>query len=223
MRREALRERASQRAEQRRAQQRQRRSHADARSSAASAELRDARPIVASRSAAHPARRPRRARPGLHPRDAAAASGCSRASTSAPRCAGSKHPRGGAGAAGGQPLGRQRTPDTTVFTLAFNTYFGVERRFFQLAHNLVLAMPGLGYLRKYGTVAASPENATRRCARAPPLLVYPGGDYEVHRPTWESATRSTSTAARASSGSRSRRTCRSCPSWRSAARRRRCS
>ena len=77
--------------------------------------------------------------------------------------------------------------DTFVFTLAFNTYFGVERRFYQLAHNLVLAMPGIGYLRKYGTVAASPENAHKALDSGAALLVYPGGDYEVHRPSWESS------------------------------------
>src|SRR5947208_62264 len=43
----------------------------------------------------------------------------------------------------GNHSGGNLTPDTLVFTLAFNTYFGVERRFVQLAHNLVLAMPGL--------------------------------------------------------------------------------
>jgi 1-acyl-sn-glycerol-3-phosphate acyltransferase len=77
--------------------------------------------------------------------------------------------------------------DTFVFTLAFNTFFGVERRFYQLAHNLVLAMPGIGYLRKYGTVAASPENAEKALDSGAALLVYPGGDYEVHRPSWDSA------------------------------------
>jgi 1-acyl-sn-glycerol-3-phosphate acyltransferase len=77
--------------------------------------------------------------------------------------------------------------DTFVFTLAFNTYFGVERRFYQLAHNLVLAMPGIGYLRKYGTVAASPDNAEKALDSGAALLVYPGGDYEVHRPSWESS------------------------------------
>ena len=86
----------------------------------------------------------------------------------------------------GNHSGGNVTPDTTVFTLAFNTYFGVERRFFQLAHNLVLAMPGLGFLRKYGTVAASPENADKALSSGAALLVYPGGDYEVHRPSWES-------------------------------------
>lgn len=87
----------------------------------------------------------------------------------------------------GNHSGGNVTPDTHVFTLAFSTYFGVERRFFQLAHNLVLAMPGLGSLRKYGTVAASPGNAEKALDTGAALLVYPGGDYEVHRPTWESA------------------------------------
>ena len=87
----------------------------------------------------------------------------------------------------GNHSGGNLTPDTHVFTLAFSTYFGVERRFFQLAHNLVLAMPGLGSLRKYGTVAASPQNAEQALDTGAALLVYPGGDYEVHRPTWDSA------------------------------------
>jgi 1-acyl-sn-glycerol-3-phosphate acyltransferase len=87
----------------------------------------------------------------------------------------------------GNHSGGNVTPDTLVFTLAFNTYFGVERRFFQLAHNLVLTMPGLGYLRRYGTVAASPENADKALSSGAALLVYPGGDYEVHRPSWDSA------------------------------------
>jgi 1-acyl-sn-glycerol-3-phosphate acyltransferase len=86
----------------------------------------------------------------------------------------------------GNHSGGNLTPDTHVFTLAFSTYFGVERRFHQLAHNLVLSMPGLGMLRKYGTVAATPENAQRALDVGAALLVYPGGDYEVHRPTWDS-------------------------------------
>ena len=87
----------------------------------------------------------------------------------------------------GNHSGGNLTPDTHVFTLAFSTYFGVERRFHQLAHNLVLSMPGLGMLRKYGTVAATPENAQRALDVGGALLVYPGGDYEVHRPSWDSA------------------------------------
>jgi 1-acyl-sn-glycerol-3-phosphate acyltransferase len=85
----------------------------------------------------------------------------------------------------GNHSGGNLTPDTTVFTLAFTTYFGVERKFYQLAHNLVLAMPMLSFLRKYGTVAAGRDNAREALQTGAAVLVYPGGDYEVHRPSWE--------------------------------------
>jgi 1-acyl-sn-glycerol-3-phosphate acyltransferase len=85
----------------------------------------------------------------------------------------------------GNHSGGNMIPDTLLFTLAFSTFFGVERRFYQLAHNLVLALPGLGSLRKFGTVAASPSNAHEALETGAALLVYPGGDYEVHRPTWQ--------------------------------------
>jgi 1-acyl-sn-glycerol-3-phosphate acyltransferase len=84
----------------------------------------------------------------------------------------------------GNHSGGNMTPDTILFTLAFSTFFGVERRFYQLAHNLVLAMPWLAPLRKFGTVAASPANASEALDSGAALLVYPGGDYEVHRPSW---------------------------------------
>jgi 1-acyl-sn-glycerol-3-phosphate acyltransferase len=87
----------------------------------------------------------------------------------------------------GNHSGGNLTPDTTVLTLAFHAYFGVERPFYQLAHNLVLSMPGLSFLRKFGTVAASPANAEKALRSGAALLVYPGGDHEVHRPTWHSS------------------------------------
>jgi 1-acyl-sn-glycerol-3-phosphate acyltransferase len=83
----------------------------------------------------------------------------------------------------GNHSGGNMTPDTLVFTLAFTSYFGVERRFHQLAHNLVLLTPGVGVLRRFGTIAASPRNAHEVLSSGAVLLVYPGGDYEVHRPT----------------------------------------
>lgn len=85
----------------------------------------------------------------------------------------------------GNHSGGNMTPDTGVFILAFSTYFGVERRFHQLGHNLVLSFPGLGFLRRFGTVAASPSNAEQALRSGAALLVYPGGDHEVHRPSWE--------------------------------------
>jgi 1-acyl-sn-glycerol-3-phosphate acyltransferase len=76
--------------------------------------------------------------------------------------------------------------DTFVFTLAFSAYFGADRPFYQLAHNLVMAWPGLGFLRRYGTVAATHVNAARALDAGAAVLVYPGGDYETHRPSWQS-------------------------------------
>jgi 1-acyl-sn-glycerol-3-phosphate acyltransferase len=87
----------------------------------------------------------------------------------------------------GNHSGGNMTPDTLLLSLAFSAYFGVERAFYQLAHNLVLSAPGLGMLRKFGTVAASPANAGKALESGAALLVYPGGDYEVHRPSWESS------------------------------------
>src|SRR5438477_3059833 len=84
----------------------------------------------------------------------------------------------------GNHSGGNMIPDTIVFTVAFSTYFGVERAFYQLAHNLVLSMPHLAWLRRFGTVAASRSNARQALDSGAALLVYPGGDYEVHRPSW---------------------------------------
>jgi 1-acyl-sn-glycerol-3-phosphate acyltransferase len=86
----------------------------------------------------------------------------------------------------GNHSGGIMAPDLFVFVLAFSTYFGVERRFFQLAHNGVIASPVGQMVRKYGTMAADPKNAELALKSGAAVLVYPGGDYEVFRPSWES-------------------------------------
>jgi 1-acyl-sn-glycerol-3-phosphate acyltransferase len=78
--------------------------------------------------------------------------------------------------------------DTFVFAQAFYDHFGPVRRFHQLAHDLVFQLPGVrASLSRYGTVPASPENMGRALERDAALLVYPGGDHETYRPSWESA------------------------------------
>jgi 1-acyl-sn-glycerol-3-phosphate acyltransferase len=86
----------------------------------------------------------------------------------------------------GNHSGGMVAPDLFVFVLAFSTYFGVERRFYQLAHNGVVASPLGRIVRRYGTVAADPRNAELALSSGAAVLVYPGGDYEVFRPSWES-------------------------------------
>jgi 1-acyl-sn-glycerol-3-phosphate acyltransferase len=78
--------------------------------------------------------------------------------------------------------------DTFVFAAAFYEHFGPARDFHQLAHDLVFRVPGArALLARWGTVPASPENMKRALDREAALLVYPGGDIETYRPSWESA------------------------------------
>ncbi len=82
----------------------------------------------------------------------------------------------------GNHSGGNMSPDTMVFLLAFNTYFGVERPLYALAHALVTSWPILGrYLRRWGALTAAPDAAEAALARGACVLVYPGGDVEVHR------------------------------------------
>ena len=77
--------------------------------------------------------------------------------------------------------------DTFVFAQAFYDHFGPLRRFHQLAHDLVFRLPGArASLSRYGTVPASPDNMRAALERDAALLVYPGGDHETYRPSWES-------------------------------------
>jgi 1-acyl-sn-glycerol-3-phosphate acyltransferase len=84
----------------------------------------------------------------------------------------------------GNHSGGNVAPDTLAFTLGFYRHFGVERPFFQLAHHLVMRAPWLSSLRKYGTIEASWENAESALDHGAAVLVYPGGDWEAHRPSW---------------------------------------
>jgi 1-acyl-sn-glycerol-3-phosphate acyltransferase len=75
--------------------------------------------------------------------------------------------------------------DTFVFAGEFYEHFGPDRRFHQLAHDIAARMPGTG-ISRWGTVAASHDNARAAFEKGAPVLVYPGGDYETFRPTWHS-------------------------------------
>jgi hypothetical protein len=84
----------------------------------------------------------------------------------------------------GNHSGGTMIADTFVFATCFYERFGPERRFHQLAHDLAARLPGLG-IRPWGTVRASHENAKKAFALGAPVLVYPGGDWETFRPSWQ--------------------------------------
>ena len=87
----------------------------------------------------------------------------------------------------GNHSGGNVPPDTFLFTLAFISRFGLERPFYQLAHDLVMASPVAPLLRRYGSIPASRSNAAAALAGGAVVLVYPGGDHETHRPSWRSS------------------------------------
>jgi 1-acyl-sn-glycerol-3-phosphate acyltransferase len=88
----------------------------------------------------------------------------------------------------GNHSGGTMIADTFVFSAAFYEHFGPAREFHQLAHDMVFRVPGARALvARWGTVPASPENMKRALDRDAALLVYPGGDWETYRPSWESA------------------------------------
>jgi 1-acyl-sn-glycerol-3-phosphate acyltransferase len=54
---------------------------------------------------------------------------------------------------------------------------------YALAHSLVTVYPFIGrYVARWGALQASPEIAERTLRAGASVLVYPGGDVEVHRP-----------------------------------------
>jgi 1-acyl-sn-glycerol-3-phosphate acyltransferase len=85
----------------------------------------------------------------------------------------------------GNHSGGTMIADTFVLATEFYSHFGPERRFHQLAHDVVVRLPATG-ISRWGAVAASHENARRAFAKGAAVLVYPGGDYETFRPTWHS-------------------------------------
>ena len=83
----------------------------------------------------------------------------------------------------GNHSGGNMTPDSLVFLLAFNAYFGTERPLYILAHSLVTSWPVVGpFLRRWGVITAGPRAAEAALDRGACVLVYPGGDVETHRP-----------------------------------------
>lgn len=87
----------------------------------------------------------------------------------------------------GNHSGGTSSPEVFISQLAISTYFGVERPHFQLAHRMVLHSPLGGMLRRFGTIEADHGNAEQALDSGAIVTVFPGGDYEVFRPSWQSA------------------------------------
>jgi 1-acyl-sn-glycerol-3-phosphate acyltransferase len=81
--------------------------------------------------------------------------------------------------------GGMLTPDVMLFGSAFYRRFGYDRPLITLAHYGVVMGPLGDIMPKVGVIEASRENAAAALAFGGIVLVFPGGDYDSYRPTFE--------------------------------------
>ena len=78
--------------------------------------------------------------------------------------------------------------DMPVFAADFYKTFGFERPLYGLAHDIILSGPTSGLMRRLGLISANRANAASALRSGGAVLVFPGGDYDAYRPTWQQAT-----------------------------------
>ena len=77
--------------------------------------------------------------------------------------------------------------DVPIIAVAFSDTFGAERPLYCLAHDLLFTGSGDAFFSKYGFVPANRESALRVLGEGAVTIVFPGGDYDVFRPTRKGA------------------------------------
>ena len=83
----------------------------------------------------------------------------------------------------GNHSGGLETNDAAFFATRWVRERGPEAPLYGLAYDLLFAYPGMAsVLRRLGILPASHENGRRALAMGGPVVVFPGGDYEVFRP-----------------------------------------
>lgn len=79
--------------------------------------------------------------------------------------------------------GGMLTPDWSVLAVDYYDTFGYDRPMYALAHDMLFAGPADRLLTSLGIIRATRENAAHALAADAVVLVFPGGDYDVYRPT----------------------------------------
>jgi 1-acyl-sn-glycerol-3-phosphate acyltransferase len=73
--------------------------------------------------------------------------------------------------------------DVPVFATGFYDKFGYDRPVYTLSHDVLMTGPTAGFFIKTGFIRASHENADEALRSGGVVVVFPGGDYDVYRPT----------------------------------------
>jgi 1-acyl-sn-glycerol-3-phosphate acyltransferase len=88
----------------------------------------------------------------------------------------------------GNHSGGFTTPDAPIVAVAHMDRFGIERPIFLLAHDVLSWVPGARALRRWGIMPASRANTLATLRRGGSVIVFPGGDHDVFRPSCAQAT-----------------------------------
>lgn len=78
--------------------------------------------------------------------------------------------------------------DVPVLWMDFFEKFGYDRPLYTLAHDLVFRGPATSALSRMGMIRASRDNAEKALRSGAVVIVFPGGDYDATRPTWQQST-----------------------------------
>lgn len=77
------------------------------------------------------------------------------------------------------------TPDFAIFAVDFYEHFGYGRPLYVLAHDSFFHGPAADFLARLGVVNANPHNAAAALEADAAVLLYPGGDLDVYRPSFD--------------------------------------
>ena len=73
--------------------------------------------------------------------------------------------------------------DVPVFATGFYEKFGYDRPVYTLSHDVIFTGPTADFFIKTGFIRANHENADEALRCGGVVVVFPGGDYDVYRPT----------------------------------------
>ncbi len=73
--------------------------------------------------------------------------------------------------------------DVPVFATGFYERFGFDRPVYTLSHDFIFMGPTGDFFRRAGFIRANHENADAALRSGGVVVVFPGGDYDVYRPT----------------------------------------
>src|ERR1700750_1630621 len=90
---------------------------------------------------------------------------------------------------GGAPMvsnhsGGMLPMDVPILSADFYDKHGYDRPLYTLSHDMLMMGPTGAFFRKIGYISANHENADEALRSGGLVVVFPGGDYDVYRPTF---------------------------------------